>query len=129
MSSMKMPLEHKEDLRCEMVMVKMPRCMSRLDSTDAYDEPIDSLGMMDNEVGKISPQITLQVLLSFEVYTSPVTYPKEVDETLGTPMEEKPLDQTKLEDVGLTNHNISLSSREVPSFDESEPQPQPLPKM
>ncbi|GJZ47267.1 hypothetical protein Tco_0601099, partial [Tanacetum coccineum] len=85
---------YKEDLECEMVMVKMSRCMSFLDSTNAYDEPIGSL---------------------------------EVDETLGTPMEEEPLDQTKLEDVGLTNHNISLSSRKVPSFDELEPQPQPLP--
>ncbi|GJV70582.1 hypothetical protein Tco_1490577, partial [Tanacetum coccineum] len=55
-------------------------------------------------------------------YTPPVTYPEEVDDTLGTPMEELPLDQTKLEDVGLTNHNISLSSREVPSVDELEPQ-------
>ncbi|GJZ50272.1 hypothetical protein Tco_0604462 [Tanacetum coccineum] len=42
-------------------------------------------------------------------------------------MEEEPLDQTKLEDVGLTNHNIPLSSREIPNFDEPEPQPQPLP--
>ncbi|GJQ90051.1 hypothetical protein Tco_0001190 [Tanacetum coccineum] len=91
---------YKEDLECEMVMVKMPRCMSWLDSTDAYDEPIGSLGMMNNEVGNTSPQITLQVLPSIEVYTPLVTYPKEVDETLGTPMKEKPLDQAKLEDVG-----------------------------
>ncbi|GJU78153.1 hypothetical protein Tco_1275223 [Tanacetum coccineum] len=34
---------YKEDLECEMVMVKMPRCMSWLGSTDAYDEPIGSL--------------------------------------------------------------------------------------
>ncbi|GJV26545.1 putative reverse transcriptase domain-containing protein [Tanacetum coccineum] len=33
----------------------------------------------------------------------------------------------KLEDIGLNNHNISLSSREVPSFDELEPHPNPLP--
>ncbi|GKA10901.1 hypothetical protein Tco_0690334 [Tanacetum coccineum] len=46
---------------------------------------------------------------------------------LGTLMEDEPLDLTKLEDVGLTNHNMSLSSREVPSFDEPDPQPQPLP--
>ncbi|GJT52047.1 hypothetical protein Tco_0978204 [Tanacetum coccineum] len=44
-------------------------------------------------------------------------------------MEVEPLDQTKIEDVGLDicNHDIPLSSREVPSFDEPEPQPQPLP--
>ncbi|GJR12673.1 hypothetical protein Tco_0795325 [Tanacetum coccineum] len=53
--------------------------------------------------------------------------PLEVEETLGTPIEEEPLDQTKLEDVGLTSHNISLSSGEVPSLDEPKPQPQPLP--
>ncbi|GKB45413.1 hypothetical protein Tco_0896166 [Tanacetum coccineum] len=80
---------NKEDLECEMVMVKIPRCMSWLGSTNAYDENLDSL---------------------------------EVEETLGTPMEVEPLDQTKLEDVGLTNHNIILNSREVPSVDGSEPQ-------
>nr|GEW28418.1 hypothetical protein [Tanacetum cinerariifolium] len=42
-------------------------------------------------------------------------------------MEEEPLDLTKLEDAGLTNHNIPLSSREIPNFDEPEPQSQPLP--
>ncbi|GJV44099.1 hypothetical protein Tco_1428635 [Tanacetum coccineum] len=58
-----------------------------------------------------------------------MTYLEEVGETLGTPMEVEPLDQTKLEDVGLNtcNHDIPLSSREVPSFDEPEPQPNPLP--
>ncbi|GJR42981.1 hypothetical protein Tco_1311084 [Tanacetum coccineum] len=56
-----------------------------------------------------------------------MTYPEEVEETLRTPMEEEPLNQTKLEDVGLTNHNIYLNSREVPCFYELEPQPQPLP--
>ncbi|GJY71855.1 hypothetical protein Tco_0475558 [Tanacetum coccineum] len=56
-----------------------------------------------------------------------MTYPKEVEETLGSPMEVEPFDQTKLEDVGLNNHSIPISSREVPIFDEPEPQPQPLP--
>ncbi|GJY84388.1 hypothetical protein Tco_0497764 [Tanacetum coccineum] len=44
-------------------------------------------------------------------------------------MEVEPLDQVKLEDVGLDtcNHDIPLSSREVSSFDEPELQPQPLP--
>ncbi|GJT88241.1 hypothetical protein Tco_1069958 [Tanacetum coccineum] len=44
-------------------------------------------------------------------------------------MKVEPLDQTKIEDVGLDicNHDIPLSSREVPSFDEPKPQPQPLP--
>ncbi|GKD90815.1 hypothetical protein Tco_1366322 [Tanacetum coccineum] len=83
--------------------------------------------MMNNEVGNTCSQSTPQVFPSFEEYTPPVTYPKEVEKTLGTLMEVEPLDQPKLEDVGLTNHNISLSSREVPSFDEPEPQPQPLP--
>ncbi|GJV26968.1 reverse transcriptase [Tanacetum coccineum] len=41
---------YKENLECEMVMVKMPRCMSWLGSTDAYDEPIGSLGMINKEV-------------------------------------------------------------------------------
>ncbi|GJY49989.1 hypothetical protein Tco_0439945 [Tanacetum coccineum] len=77
---------YKKDLECEMVMVKVPRCMSFLDSTNAYDELI------------------------------------EIEETSGTRMEVEPLDQTKLEDLGLTNHNISLSNREIPSVNELEPQ-------
>ncbi|GKB70094.1 hypothetical protein Tco_0931506 [Tanacetum coccineum] len=51
-----------------------------------------------------------------------MTYLEEEEETLGTPMKVGPLDQTKLEDVALTNHNIYLSSREIPSVDEPEPQ-------
>nr|GEW12361.1 integrase, catalytic region, zinc finger, CCHC-type, peptidase aspartic, catalytic [Tanacetum cinerariifolium] len=40
----------------------------------------------------------------------------------------KTLDETPLEDLGLNtcNHDIPLSSREIPSFDEPEPQPQPF---
>ncbi|GKD52388.1 hypothetical protein Tco_1281364 [Tanacetum coccineum] len=87
----------------------MPRCIT-------WDK-------VDNPCLQSNPQ----VIPSFEVYTPPVTYPKEVEETLGTPMKEEPLDKTKLEDVGLTNHNISLSSKEVASLDEPKPQPQPLP--
>nr|GEW73258.1 hypothetical protein [Tanacetum cinerariifolium] len=44
-------------------------------------------------------------------------------------MEVEPLDETQLEDLGLNtcNHDIPLSYREVPIFDEPEPQPQLLP--
>ncbi|GKD66391.1 hypothetical protein Tco_1308499 [Tanacetum coccineum] len=58
-----------------------------------------------------------------------MTFSKEVEETIGIPMEVEPLDPTKLEDLGLNtcNHDIPLSSREVPSFDEPKPQPNPLP--
>ncbi|GJV39978.1 hypothetical protein Tco_1418418, partial [Tanacetum coccineum] len=118
---------YEEDLESEIVMVKMPICMSFLGCTNAYDEPIGNLDKMGDEVENQSPQSTLQVLPSFKEYTPPVTYPKEIEETLGTHMKVEPLDQTKLEDVGLTNHNISLISREVPYFDELEPQPQTLP--
>ncbi|GKD49725.1 hypothetical protein Tco_1278701 [Tanacetum coccineum] len=61
--------------------------------------------------------------------TPPVTHPEEVDETLETPIEVEPLDETQLEDLGMNtrNHDIPLSSREVPSSDEPEPQSQPLP--
>ncbi|GJX86643.1 hypothetical protein Tco_0337417 [Tanacetum coccineum] len=57
-----------------------------------------------------------------------MTYPEEVEETIGIPIEVVPLDKTQLEDLGLNscNHDIPLSSREVPSFDEPKPQPQPL---
>ncbi|GJW66300.1 hypothetical protein Tco_0120724 [Tanacetum coccineum] len=53
-----------------------------------------------------------------------MTYPEEVEETIGTPIEVEPLNETKLEKVGLNcNHNTPLSSREVSSFDGPEPQP------
>nr|GEY24177.1 ribonuclease H-like domain-containing protein [Tanacetum cinerariifolium] len=72
----------------------------------------------------LSPQSSPQVLPSFEVYTSPVTYPKEVEETIGIPMEVEPLDHMKLEDLGLNtcSRDLFLSSREIPSVDEPEPQ-------
>ncbi|GKE84447.1 hypothetical protein Tco_1558189, partial [Tanacetum coccineum] len=108
----------------DVVRVQVPRCMAWLN----YDEHVDSLSTMDNEVGVASPESTIQTLPSFEEYTLPVTYPKEVEKTLGTPIEVGPLNETKLEEVGLNcNHNTPLSSREVPSFDKPEPQPQHLP--
>ena len=42
------------------------------------------------------------------------------------------MNQTQLEDIGLnaySDHNLTLSFREVPSFDEPEPQPKPLPNL
>ncbi|GKA69671.1 hypothetical protein Tco_0775735, partial [Tanacetum coccineum] len=72
----------------------------------------------------LNPQNTPQVPPSFEEATLPVTYPEEVDETIGTPIEVEPLNETKLEEVGLNcNHNTPISSREVPSFNGSESQP------
>ncbi|GKD24018.1 hypothetical protein Tco_1225721 [Tanacetum coccineum] len=74
-----------------------------------------------------SKQNSLQVLLSFEVYTPSMTYPKEVEETIGIPMEVEPLDETQLEDLGLNtcSHDLFPSSRKFPSIDELEPQPLP----
>ncbi|GJU52550.1 hypothetical protein Tco_1226264 [Tanacetum coccineum] len=73
----------------------------------------------------MDPQSTPQVFPSFEEYTPPVTCPEEVEETLGTPIEVEPLDETQLEDLGLKtySHDLFLSSREIPSFDGPEPQP------
>ena len=41
------------------------------------------------------------------------------------------MDQTQLDEIGLNtcSHNLSLSSKKVPSFDEPEPQPKPLPNL
>ncbi|GJW15829.1 hypothetical protein Tco_0019962 [Tanacetum coccineum] len=99
----------------EVVRVKIPKCMAWLD-----DEPIRDLNTMEDKVDNPSPQSTLQVLPSFEVYTPPVTHPEEVEETIGIPMEVEPLNKPQLDDLGLNtcNHDIPLSSREVPSFDE-----------
>nr|GEU80375.1 hypothetical protein [Tanacetum cinerariifolium] len=111
---------YKEDLECEVVMVKIPKFISWL----AYDEPIGDLDMIDDKVDNPSPQHTPQVFPSFEVYIPLVTYSEEVDGTIGIPMEGEPLDHIKLKDLGLNtyNHDISLSSKEVPSFNEPEPQ-------
>ncbi|GJZ39008.1 hypothetical protein Tco_0585571 [Tanacetum coccineum] len=100
--------------------ILVPRRITWLD----YDEHVDSLSTMDNEVGVTSPEITTQILPSFEVYTPPVTYPEEVDETIGIPMEVEPLDHSKLEDLGLKTytHDLSLTSRGFPSVDKPEPQ-------
>ncbi|GJZ94443.1 hypothetical protein Tco_0666646 [Tanacetum coccineum] len=100
--------------------VLVPRCMVWLD----YDEYVDSISTMDNEVGVTSLESTTQTLPLFEEYIPPVTYPKEVENTLGTPIEVEPLNETKIEEVGLNcNHNTPFSSRKVPSFDGPEPQP------
>ncbi|GJY80689.1 hypothetical protein Tco_0493440 [Tanacetum coccineum] len=82
-------------------------------------------GIAWDKVENSDPQSTPQFLPSFEEYTLPVTYPEEVEETLGTPIKVEPLDETQLEDLGLNicNHEIPLSSREVPSFDKMKPQP------
>ncbi|GJY51337.1 reverse transcriptase domain-containing protein [Tanacetum coccineum] len=85
----------------------------------AYDEPIGDLDMMNDKVDNPSSQST-----QFEEYTPPLTYPEEVEETIGILMEVEPLDHTNLEDLGLNtcSHDLFLSSREIPSVDESEPQ-------
>ncbi|GJR14943.1 hypothetical protein Tco_0797595 [Tanacetum coccineum] len=82
-------------------------------------------GITLDKVENSNPQSTPQVLPLFEEYTSPVTYPDKVKETLGTPIDVETLDETQLEDLGLNtcNRDLPLSSREVPSFDEPEPQP------
>ncbi|GJZ10323.1 putative reverse transcriptase domain-containing protein [Tanacetum coccineum] len=113
-------------VRNEVVRVKIPKCMSWL---DAYDEPISDLDMMEDNVDNLNPQSTLQVFPLFDVYTPSMTYPKEVEETIGLPIKVEPLDEIPIEDLGLntSNYDIPLSSREVPIFDEPEPQPNTLP--
>ncbi|GJU13995.1 reverse transcriptase domain-containing protein [Tanacetum coccineum] len=110
-------------VRDDMVRVQVPRFMA----WSNYNEHVDSLSTMDNEVGVTSPENTIQTLPSFEEYTPLVTYSEEVEKTLGTPIEVEPLDKTQLEDLGLDtcNHDIPLSNREFLSFDEPEPQPNP----
>ncbi|GJW71034.1 hypothetical protein Tco_0127951 [Tanacetum coccineum] len=90
----------------EKVLFEMPMCI-------AWDK-----------VDKACPQSAPQVLPSFEEYTLPVTYPEEVEETLGIPIEVEPLDHTKLEDLGLNtcSHDIFLNSREILNVDKPEPQ-------
>ncbi|GJY25250.1 hypothetical protein Tco_0399976 [Tanacetum coccineum] len=81
-------------------------------------------GIAWDKVESLDPQSTPQVLPSFEEYTPPVTCPDEVEETLGTPVEVEPLEETQIEDLGLNtcNHGIPLSNREVPR-EERGPEP------
>nr|GEU97231.1 ribonuclease H-like domain-containing protein [Tanacetum cinerariifolium] len=82
-----------------------------------------------HDAENLSPQSSPQVLPSFGVYTSPVTYQDKVEEIIGIPIKVETLDETPLEGLGLNtcNHDIALSYREIPNFDELKPQPQPLP--
>ncbi|GJS17054.1 retrovirus-related pol polyprotein LINE-1 [Tanacetum coccineum] len=81
-----------------------------------------------DKVENPNPQNTPQVPPSFEETTPPVTHLEDIDETIGIPTEVEPLDHMKLEDLGLnTNtHDLFLSSKGFPSFDEPKPQPKPL---
>ncbi|GKD28649.1 hypothetical protein Tco_1239427 [Tanacetum coccineum] len=83
-------------------------------------------GIAWDMVENLNPQSTPQVLLLFEENTPLVTYPDEVEETIGLPIEGEPLDETPLEDLGLNtcNHDIPHIFH---SFDEPKPQPQPFP--
>lgn len=101
------------------------------DFTTIQAEHICNLDKMEDIVENLSPLSNPQVLPSFEAYTPPVTYPEEVEETLGIPMEVEPLDQAPLKGIGLNtcNDNLTPSSREFLSFDEPEPQPNPLPNL
>ncbi|GKE12395.1 hypothetical protein Tco_1415946 [Tanacetum coccineum] len=95
-------------------------------SGDEAWEAIDSFAKAKKTWDKVDnpcPQSTLQVLLSFEVYTSPVIHPKEVEETIGIPMEVEPLDHMNVEDLGLnTNtHDLFLGYKGFPSVNELEP--------
>nr|GEY60948.1 hypothetical protein [Tanacetum cinerariifolium] len=66
-----------------------------------HDKHIGELDKMVDEAENLSPQSTPQVLPSIKVYTPPVTYPEEVEDTIITRLEIEPLDHTILEDLGL----------------------------
>nr|GEU68422.1 zinc finger, CCHC-type [Tanacetum cinerariifolium] len=87
-------------------------------------------GIAWDMVENINPQSTPQILLSFEENIPPVTYPDEVEKTIGLRIEVEPLDETPLGDLGLNtcNQDTPLSSREILSFDGPKPQPQPFPR-
>nr|GEV45034.1 hypothetical protein [Tanacetum cinerariifolium] len=82
-------------------------------------------GIAWDKVENLNPQ----VLQSFEQCTPLVTYLEEVEDIIGIPIEVEPLEETPLEDLRLNtcNHDLPLSSREVPISNKPDPQPQPLP--
>ncbi|GJV38181.1 hypothetical protein Tco_1410658, partial [Tanacetum coccineum] len=96
-------------LRDDMVRVQVPRCMAWLD----YDEHVDSLSTMDNEVRVTSPESTTQTLSSFEEYTPPVTYPEEVEKTLGTPDRVRTFERNKTRGSRLEFPSLDVSLGDV----------------
>nr|GEU29795.1 hypothetical protein [Tanacetum cinerariifolium] len=56
---------YNEDLECEIVMVKMPKCMAWLD-----DEPLGDLDTIKDKAKNPIPQITPYVLPLFEVFST-----------------------------------------------------------
>lgn len=118
--------------------VEMPRealeilgKMLGLDYNKTHVEDIGDRDTGNDEVNNIRSLSPPQVLPSFEAHIPPVTYPEEVEETIGAPIEVEPLDQAQLENIGFNTYSDDLffSSKEVPNFDEPEPQPKPLPKL
>jgi hypothetical protein len=116
----------KSDLVCQGIMDRAVSINHKLDEALglllSLPKDIGDRDTCNDEVNNISPQNTQP---SFEAHTPPVTYPEEVEETLGIPMEVEPLDQAPLEDIGLNtcSYNLTPSSREFPNVDEPEPQP------
>nr|GEU98993.1 retrovirus-related Pol polyprotein from transposon TNT 1-94 [Tanacetum cinerariifolium] len=103
---------YKKDLECEMVMVKMPRCMLFLGSTDSCGEHIGSLDMMNNKMENPIPQRTPQVLPSFKKYTLPWLTQKNASEVSSFD-EPKPKPQP----------SPSFSSFDISQVDKSGPKP------
>ncbi|GJU88924.1 hypothetical protein Tco_1301347 [Tanacetum coccineum] len=92
------------------------RTDSNADLEDSFYDGVEMhRGIAWDKVENSDLQSTPQVLPSIEEYTPLVSCPDEVEETLGTPIEVEPLDETQLEDLGLNtcNHDIPLSNREV----------------
>ncbi|GJY49769.1 hypothetical protein Tco_0439725 [Tanacetum coccineum] len=84
---------YNKDLECEIVMVKMPKCMAWLD-----DDPISDLDIIEDKVDNPSPQ---RILMEVE----PLDHMKLEDLGLNT-----------------NTRDLFLSSKGFPSVDEPEPQ-------
>ncbi|GKD78987.1 hypothetical protein Tco_1341608 [Tanacetum coccineum] len=91
-------------------------------TSDIFDETIANPNAQI--VGDDMVRVQVPRCTAWLDYDEHVDSLKEVEKTLGTPIEVEPLNKTKLEEVGLNcNHNTPFSSSEVPSFDGPEPQP------
>ncbi|GJZ40793.1 hypothetical protein Tco_0587679 [Tanacetum coccineum] len=93
-------------------------------SDKVYQNLMENSLTMNHKLDKL---IELVQLLSKETNEEDLVEHEyqEVEETIGIPMEVEPLNQTQIEDLGLStcNHDHSLSFREVPNVDEPEPRP------
>nr|GEZ55125.1 hypothetical protein [Tanacetum cinerariifolium] len=109
---------YEEDLESEIVMVKIPRCMAWLGSTNAYDEPIGSLDDM-TELPKSQPKKTYEEDLESEIVM--VKIPRCMAWLGSTNAYDEPIGSLGMIENKVGNASPQSSPQAPPSFEEYTP--------